>query len=688
MAEGEFLKNLSLKATLDGTEEVYINDSGTDKKTTIQWIKDFISGVVNSIKFVTSYDPVSTVEGEVWWNGKFHTIRMNTGLNDDIVNLGQDQFYVFYNDTGSDIQPFRVMHLKSATSFGGELYPTFELADPRDWEKVQGTLAVTCCVIPDGELGVIFRTGQKIKGGDTSGIPAGSQLWLAADGTGSFTDAKPAFQDYVLSIGGSYNSVAAPDGEILLSLTGSIEDDFHNAWDGGIRETFNFTTSSNGTIVTGLLENVINTRNLTCFFSDVGRYTLDTTTAPLTIELIAGADYNTQTNYVYVPISTKALTVSTSGFPTTEHCKIALLEVQTAANVQLLGGTRRNQNINDHIKKEDDNGHVLHIAERIRQLNAQWDNGTEATLDDAGGNGYISITGGQVWQMHKQSVPVFSMPTQDILVVNDDVTPYLPVNTLSDIDEFSDGSNWSGSWGKVVIWSVANKTGEPSFSFVNIPREGYNTELRAIEDRDNHTDYTIPDKYKGVGFLVASFVYRRSSGGTITYNGADAYTDLRGFVPNNTAGGGGGGGGVTTWLALTDTFSSYAGRAKQATVVNAGETGLDSVPIASRQRQTLAEVVTNIPLDWDSLNDLISTNRVAIAANRTFTYVNATNAEFCTFKVEITNTATLTFPSGSVSSDPNWDTLVWTPPSNGKFTISIYKTSTEYEVLFTQIAAV
>ncbi|WP_428743160.1 hypothetical protein [Tenacibaculum sp.] len=115
--------------------------------------------------------------------------------------------------------------------------------------------------------------------------------------------------------------------------------------------------------------------------------------------------------------------------------------------------------------------------------------------------------------------------------------------------------------------------------------------------------------------------------------------------------------------------------------------GLDDIDI-TRQRNTLAVATNNINLDWNSKNELVSNNRVSVTANATITYLNFTNAEFATFKVDITNLATLTFPSGSISLDINWNTLVWAPPSNGKFTISIYKTGIEYEVIFTQTAAV
>ncbi|MBW2187602.1 MAG: hypothetical protein JRG71_14790, partial [Deltaproteobacteria bacterium] len=232
-------------------------------------------------------------------------------------------------------------------------------------------------------------------------------------------------------------------------------------------------------------------------------------------------------------------------------------------------------NLNDHIKTEDDNGHILHIAERVRQLNAEHDNGTEGSLTGVTTNGYIQVTGGEVWQLHKQTFSSFSMPTRDIIITNDFTTANRRTDNLNTITAYSTGSAWSNEWSKVVIWGIANKTGEVDFIKLNLPSDGYNSEANAIADSLNYADYSIPNKYKGVGFLIAAFTIR-ISGGAITYNGGLAYQDLRGFVPNNIAGGGGGS-GVTSLLGLSDVFiASYAGKKGQAVKINDLETGIDS----------------------------------------------------------------------------------------------------------------
>lgn len=536
--------------------------------------KPFISGgEFDLIKLNPNSSVELTEEGQIKWCDRFYSPKYETGLG-ATISIGNIEYIVFYNDTGATIPSGKNLHLKSGFVFNGFLYPTFEYADPRNWEKVQGTLGMSIHSVPNNSLGLIARSAQLIET-DTSSVSGGSQLWIKPDGSGDFTDVIPQFPNIPISIGGSYDS--AVEGSVFFNITTDINELINNSWDGSIIESFNFTVSSDGSIVTGLLENKDNTRNLVAKFS-TGLHTIDTTSAQLTIALNFGTDVNPQINYVYIPESTKVITVSTSGWPTTEHCKVAEILLQSASTTQSNGGALRNQNINDHLKETGDNGHILHISERIRQFNAEHDNGTEGSLDNTGGNGYVIVTGGQVWQLHKQDFPAFNMATGDIIkIANDFTTPYRETSNLASITEYSDGSAWNNDWSKIVVWGVANKTGEASFLMANIPSDGYNSEANAFADALNYADYSIPETFKGVGFLIAAFTVR-ISGGVITYNPSTGYQDLRGFIPNNIAGGGGGGGGITSFLGLTDTFSSYAGRGGEVVIVNDGESGTDSEP--------------------------------------------------------------------------------------------------------------
>ena len=114
-----------------------------------------------------------------------------------------------------------------------------------------------------------------------------------------------------------------------------IADGHAGFFNGTIHESFDALISSDGATVTLSLEQS-GGGNLTMHFSD-GVYILDCTPA-CTINLTAGADNSPQANYTYIPKSTRALTNSTTGWPTTEHIKINYSYVPSATYVQSDGG--------------------------------------------------------------------------------------------------------------------------------------------------------------------------------------------------------------------------------------------------------------------------------------------------------------------------------------------------------------
>jgi hypothetical protein len=479
------------------------------------------------------------------------------------ILIGQKKLY---NPTGTTIPSGTVLHLASAGTFEGETYPVFEYAKADKFENCQGSLVFASGDVAPNSIGNFEYEAPKITA-DTSGVAIGAQLWLSPTVAGGFTDIPVDCPDLSISIGGAYDSDV--DGEIWAKITSTVEDATNCAFDGIINETFNFTTSSDGVTVTGLLENVDPTRNLTLRI--LPPYTFDTTTSPATITLTPGTDSAPITNYVFIPATTKLLTTSTSGWPAGTYCQVAQLEVGDPITVQSDGGCVRNQNINNHLKTEGNNGHIVHMNDWMRERYASHRSGTEGSLTGTPTNGYIQVTGGVVRQVHNQIFPSISMPIENIRIVNDFTTAYRITDNLNTITAFSTGVSWSG-WSNITIWGVANKTGEPSFIFCNLPRSGYNSELRAFEDRDNHTDYSIPDEFEGVGFLIARFTVNLT-GGTVAYNPSAGYMDLRKTIPNNIAGGGGGGSVETIVPANTfivDKLATYGYSSIQTALTAAG----------------------------------------------------------------------------------------------------------------------
>jgi hypothetical protein len=430
--------------------------------------------------------------------------------------------------------------------------------------------------IPPTSIGLATRFGR-VRGGDASSWGPGDDLFLS-ETPGELTNVRPEFPAYDISVGGVLSPSPAPDGEIIISITKDVFDTTNNFWNGVFRESFDFLVTSDGATVTGTMTPANGNVDMTMMFSD-GFSTLDTSPSA-TVTLTAGTDSSPQTNYVYVPQSTKVLTVSTSDWPVGEHIKVATIVLQSAGTTQT-DGALRNQNWNDHIVGTDKQGHLSHMTERMRQEHSAWSSGTELTTTIVGASSpddvYVAVTAGEVYQMHRQIFPAFDMQTgDDIHVVNDSVTPYSIVTNLNTLLTDAQGNSMSGRRFSLVIWGVANKTGEASHLMVNLPTNTYGTDLGAINDASNYSVYTIPEQFKGVGFLIArvTLQHQVTGGGTWTLIQTD---DLRGVTPNILAGGGVGGGGVSTFLGLSDVPSSYVGEALNVLQVNAGETALEFV---------------------------------------------------------------------------------------------------------------
>jgi hypothetical protein len=316
---------------------------------------------------------------------------------------------------------------------------------------------------------------------------------------------------------------------------------------------------------------------MTMMFSD--GFTMLSTDPAATIVLTPGTDSNPQTNFIYIPKSTKVLTVSTSDWPVTvEHIKVAQVYLQTAATTEDAGALR-NQNWNDAVENTSTfQGHLSHLTERIRQEPSKWHAGAEVSVVIGGGDEvWVSNTSGVVYQMHRQVFPVLDMETgDDMQVANDFTSAYAAVTDLSDITLDAVGDPLNNTSFCVVVWGVCNKTGEASHLMLNMPTGTYNKNFpeTAIADASARTVYAVPNEFNGVAFLLARLTFVNNGGTWSLFENKD----LRGQYPNTSAGGGGGGGaGVTTFTALIDTPSSYVGQALKHVQVNAAETGTEFV---------------------------------------------------------------------------------------------------------------
>lgn len=546
---------------------------GNHSHTEFAWLDQDVTTAGRPTFYGIDYDttqPVpSYLKGRVFWHPTDETLTLMTSYPDVMLNMGQEMHLPKYlNNSGSTILNGSVVFINASNEI--------QLAKADKPLTAERTIGVATHDIPTGTYGIATTFGL-VKGLDTSTCSSGAILYLSATTAGAFTETKPEHPNYIIKIGHCGTSHLT-DGNILVNVTGSIDDINDNGWNGNFTESFDFLITSDGTTVTGSLSNPLSNQ-LTMHFSD--GFTLLDTTTPVTIPLTPGTDTDPQEQFVYIPKSTKNLTVSTAGFPTTEqHIRIASVVLQSAATTQT-NKALKNQNINNHTADVYGQGHIHHLADRLRTLPAEYESGVDLsvtiqTVTDPD-NVYVSTSAGKVYQLHLQDFPAQSMPTDDINIVNHPTTPYATTSNLNTQLTDASGVSMSGTYYSLVIWGVCNKSGEVSHLMCNLPTGSYGSSADAIADPLNKSVYTIPKSFKGTGFLIARVTLRHQviSSGTWTLI---QNKSLLGFIPNSTAGGSGAGSsGITTYSGLTDTPNSMLGQALKLVRVAAGETAHEYV---------------------------------------------------------------------------------------------------------------
>jgi len=405
---------------------------------------------------------VSEVEGQVWWAEFEHTLNIATGWG-PVLQTGHEIYVLVYNDTGLLIENGKCVYPISV--YNGTVSIAKAIAS--SYPPLSIDLAITTMDIPYESYGLVtwFGKARGIDTRDFGGI--GWELWVSPTVEGDMTHIKPIFPNYVMQIGAV--ATFAEDGSIFVDIKDRPVDTLQNFFNGIFRETFDFTVGTASDIVTGSLAPAGSNEDMTMIFST--GFSMYDTNPPATIVLTPGTDTIPQTNYVYIPESTKVLTVSTSDWPTTvEHIKVAEVVLRSAANTQF-DGALRNQNWNDHLVSNDPlQGHLSHMAERIRQEPARWDTGIEGSVvinatpipDDV----YVKVTSGIIYQMHRQRFPLLDMTQYEIDAVSTGAGTF----TISDDGDlsavFPDGreikvNDSTDNDGRYIIVSTAY--GDPHF---------------------------------------------------------------------------------------------------------------------------------------------------------------------------------------------------------------------------------
>lgn len=325
----------------------------------------------------------------------------------------------------------------------------------------------------------------------------------------------------------------------------------NNFFNGILHETFNAYVKTNGFYSFLCVSGASGESELTAHFDD-GDHVFTIPATGASVRLTDGTDTVPQVNYTYFDKDTDTLLNATGGWPNTEHVKIVFSYIQSVSQVQL-DGALINQNWNDHLFGTNNMGHLTHITEQIRLTSngGHWHSGCLPVVTITPGSPDsvdVSIASGVIYQMHRHTITLADSSTgDDFHVVNQYGAPFDGINDLAELLTDSTGASMSGKYFNLVLWKVANKTGQYSPMMINLPNGFYNSESDAISDVDNYDVFAIPHAFQQdstTGFLIARFTFKHTvaGGGTWTLNNT---TDLRGLQPGTGAAGGGGVGALT-----------------------------------------------------------------------------------------------------------------------------------------------
>ena len=512
----------------------------------------------------------SSQEGRLQWNSTDGTLEVGMPGGNVTLQIGQEQLVRCRNTTGSTINNGSVVHISSQS--GNKPLIALSQADDKSTAIVFGMTTEDILHNEDGYVNV----GGLVRSVNTFGLTEGSYVFLSANTAGGmeiFPATAPSFKARVGYCLRTHNSegVILVDSSVVPQLK-SLSDCYgtptangdHLTWvtannrfevtatksaffNGTFRESFDFLLSSNGTAITGSLEQSGGGGDLTMQFSD-GETPLDCTPAQ-TLNITPGTDSTPIGYMVYIPQDTKTLTIDTAWPTFTQHIKVAYILVPSATYVLTYLGGYINQNWNDHLSSGgatvNDQGHLAHIGVRIRQAGADWysgvsgDGATDSYFTINTGNVYWQSTEGIVHQFHSHIFTAKDTASIELAnVVNDPDSTYSHIQNLyTGITKDSTGNTISNNrYFNLVFWGVANKTGDGDWLMINLPSGVYTSEERAVNDDNNHDNYNFPREFdieSGTAFLICRVTFQMGVNGWTWVQ----TEDLRGLSPNKAAGG-------------------------------------------------------------------------------------------------------------------------------------------------------
>lgn len=485
-------------------------------------------------------------EGRVFYDPVLNALTLYPAGTEVTHTLGHEILATVFNDTGTTLSNGKVLALDNSSIIPASV----KLSDASVEILAHNTLGVATEDILPGTVGMATVLGV-VNELDTSAWAVGTILYLSETEPGGFATEIPDSPSHNVVVA-TVVVQSATVGAIYVRPTerGNFQG-ILDAFNGAILESYTAPIVSSGGSITLVLDNEQEPGEGLSLIFDAG---LSQFATPASVTLTPGTDVAPELNYVYIPQDTEVLTTSLVGFPdpnTGQYVPVATVLCQSAASAAS-DGVYKNHSWVDHISGFNNNGHLSHVNTWIRNQHATWLDGALGSITiNTGPNPdevFFDMASGSALQLHINEFSEIDSETETIYMVNDSVTPYKPVNDLALELTDAAGVTMNNKYYSLVFFGIVNSDGTSNV-LVNLPIGSYSNASDASSDPDNLNVYTLPEDFRGTGFLVARMVFKHGSAGTHVL---EEYIDLRGTIIGAHAGGGGGGGGASILDDLSD----------------------------------------------------------------------------------------------------------------------------------------
>jgi len=368
---GDFNDLAAVAVTADDTfgldTQLLVSDGVTRKakSTPVTVDEDGNLAKVESILLNINIDPhPAWIEGLAFYDEHDKCLVVYNEEEEVTQQLGRETFIRCWNDNGVTIENGKPCSVVG-TNVDGD--PLINLTDASNKLSALAYIGISTHSIEPDTFGYVTITGA-VRGIDTSGLITNAPVWVDPDVVGGYIQTPPPSPAWEVRVGGVSKSHAS---EGIIYSRPRVFNNTQSAFkffNGSILESPVLVVESDGATATCELKHPDLVSDISLLFNEE----FVTPPGPYIATLTSGTDEIPIRNWVYFLESTELITVSLSGFPTTEQfVPVADIICQSAPTSQT-DGFYKVHAWTDHLADATGQGHLSGLNAWIRNRPASW----------------------------------------------------------------------------------------------------------------------------------------------------------------------------------------------------------------------------------------------------------------------------------------------------------------------------